>query len=261
MVARGKVAHGDAATRAETVTEARGKLRGVIALDGPSGTGKTTVSRGLAVRLDAAYLDTGAMYRAATLAVLRAGLDPAGPAASAVAAEADIRVGTDPSASTVTLRGEDVAAEIRSGPVTDAVSVVSAHADVRARLVALQRRIIDDVLAGQVGGIVVEGRDIGTVVAPDAALKVYLTASAEVRAARRNQQDRAAGRGGDLAATLSAVRRRDSLDSGRALSPLRAAPDAVTVDTTDLDVEDVLDLVFALADQRGLVAEVVRSSR
>jgi CMP/dCMP kinase len=225
-------------------------LHGVIALDGPSGTGKSTVARSLAKRLGAAYLDTGAMYRAATLAVLRAGLAPDSPEAAILAAAADVRVGTDPGAPTVALGDDDVAAEIRGAPVTGAVSAVSAHAGVRDRLVAQQRGIID----GVGSGIVVEGRDIGTVVVPAAALKVYLTASEEVRASRRDGQDRAAGRGGDLAATLLAVRRRDTLDSGRMVSPLRAAPDAVIVDTSELDVAAVLDRVIALAERRGLLA-------
>jgi cytidylate kinase len=155
------------------------------------------------------------------------------------------------------LADEDVAEEIRSAAVSAAVSAVSAHAGVRERLVSHQRRIIDRVLAGSTGGIVVEGRDIGTVVAPDAGLKVYLTASEEIRASRRDEQDRAAGRGGDLAATLVAVQRRDSLDSGRALSPLRAAPDAVLVDSTELNISGVLDRVLELAQERGLLTGAV----
>jgi cytidylate kinase len=244
-------------TMADTEVGSFGTLRGVIALDGPSGTGKSTVSRTLAARLGAAYLDTGAMYRAVTIAVLRAGVEPEAAEASALAAEAPIQVGTDPRSPTIMLADEDVAAEIRGAAVSAAVSAVSAHAGVRERLVSHQRRIIDEVLAGSTGGIVVEGRDIGTVVAPDAALKVYLTASEEIRASRRDEQDRAAGRGGDLAATLVAVQRRDSLDSGRALSPLRAAPDAVLVDSTELNISDVLDRVLELAQERGLLTGAV----
>jgi cytidylate kinase len=227
----------------------------VIALDGPSGTGKSTVARTLAARLCAAYLDTGAMYRAATLAVLRAGLDPEGEQAAALAAAADIHLGTHPDAPGVVLAGEDVAHEIRGVEVTGAVSAVSAHPLVRERLVAHQRRVIAAATGREQGGIVVEGRDIGTVVAPDAGLKIYLTASAEIRAARRDAQDRKAGRGGDLAATLASVQRRDSLDSGRALSPLHAAADAVTVDTSGLSVPAVLEVVLALAGERGLLRD------
>jgi cytidylate kinase len=238
---------------------ASGALRGVIALDGPSGTGKSTVSRTLADRLGAAYLDTGAMYRAVTVAVVRAGLVPDSASAAVLAADASIAVGTDPRSPTIVLAGEDVATEIRGAAVSAAVSAVSAHAGVRERLVAHQRRIIADALAGSRGGIVVEGRDIGTVVAPDAALKVYLTASEEVRAARRDEQDRAAGRGGDLAATLVAVQRRDSLDSSRALSPLRAARDAVLVDSSGLDIPAVVECVLALAGERGLISRTRES--
>ncbi|HTF48541.1 MAG TPA: (d)CMP kinase [Pseudonocardia sp.] len=229
------------------------RLRGVVALDGPSGTGKSTVARRLARQLAAGYLDTGAMYRAATLAVLRAGVDPADPEAVPVAVRAVVEVGTDPASPAVQLAGEDVAVEIRGEPVTSAVSAVSAHPEVRQRLVDQQRRIIASVLASGRQGIVVEGRDIGTVVAPEAPLKVYLTASAQVRARRRGNQDRRAGRGGDQASTLVAVQRRDELDSGRVTSPLRPAEDAVVLDTTELDVPGVLTALRRLATERGLV--------
>jgi cytidylate kinase len=229
-------------------------LNGVVALDGPSGTGKSTVARRLALELHASYLDTGSMYRAVTLAVLRAGPEPDTAAAVAVALAAPIQVGTDPSAPTIRLAGEDVAVEIREEPVTAAVSAVSAHPEVRRRLVAMQQGIIADVLADPArAGIVVEGRDIGTVVAPQAPLKVYLTASDEVRASRRSSQDRIAGRVGDHARTLVAVQRRDALDSGRATSPLRAAVDAVTLDTSELDVAEVLGALRAMVEERGLV--------
>jgi cytidylate kinase len=166
---------------------------------------------------------------------------------------ATIEVGTDPANPTVRLNGEDVAEEIRGEAVTSAVSVVSAYPEVRERLVAQQRRIVADVLAGGRAGVVVEGRDIGTVVVPDAPLKVYLTATAEVRATRRGDQDRRAGRIGDAASTLLAVRRRDELDSARPTSPLRPSVDAVQLDTTELDVPDVLTALRELADQRGMI--------
>jgi cytidylate kinase len=223
-------------------------------MDGPSGTGKSTVSRRLARTCGAAYLDTGAMYRAVTLAVLRAGLDADAPEAqvAAIAAAAHLRSGTDPSAPTIELDGEDVEAEIRGGPVTQLVSAVSAHPSVRALLVVRQRALVADALSGT-GGAVVEGRDIGSVVLPDAPLKVYLTATAEVRAARRAAQDRKAGRPADEAAVLADVRRRDGLDSTRATSPLHAAPDAVVLDTDDLSVDAVLTTLLALAHERGLL--------
>jgi cytidylate kinase len=230
------------------------RLRGVVALDGPSGTGKSTVARRLAGQVGARYLDTGAMYRAVTLAVLRAGLDPASAEAERVAGAATVEVGTDPSAPSVRLAGEDVSREIRGEAVTAAVSAVSAHAEVRRALVDQQRGIIAAALAGEPGGIVVEGRDIGTVVAPEAPLKVYLTASAEVRAHRRMGQDRRAGRAGDHASTLVSVQRRDELDSGRVTSPLRSAADAVTLDSTELDVGGVLGALRGLLGERRLLA-------
>jgi CMP/dCMP kinase len=225
-----------------------GRLHGVVAMDGPSGTGKSTVSRRLAQVCGAAYLDTGAMYRAVTLAVLRAGVAPDGPDAVAVAVAADLESVTDPAAPKIRLAGEDVEAEIRGPEVTQAVSAVSALPEVRAVLVKRQRELI----AG-VDGIVVEGRDIGSVVVPDAPLKVYLTASEEVRAARRGAQDRKAGRLADDSAVLADVRRRDQLDSTRKTSPLHAAPDALVLDTDTLSVDDVLDELLRLVCERGLV--------
>lgn len=229
-------------------------LRGVVAVDGPAGTGKSTVARRLAASLGAGYLDTGAMYRAAALGVLRAGVDPAEPAAvCAVVARRHIEVGTDPDAPSVLLDGEDVSTEIRGPAVTTAVSPVSATSQVRELLVARQRRIISDATAGG-GGIVVEGRDIGTVVAPDAPLKVFLTATAAQRAARRATQDGV----DDLAEVRRAVERRDRFDSSRAASPLCAADDAVELDTTTLDIDAVLRRLHELAVARGLVVSAVR---
>ncbi|MBC3191643.1 (d)CMP kinase [Pseudonocardia sp. C8] len=228
-------------------------LRGVVAMDGPSGTGKSTVSRRLAQAFTAAYLDTGAMYRAATLAALRAGLtDLASDAEIArVATGACMKSGTDPAAPTITLDGEDVSAEIRGPEVTAFVSAVSAVPQVRTELVARQHGLIAAAVE-QGGGIVVEGRDIGTVVVPDAPLKVYLTASPEVRAARRGRQDAKAGRQTDLHVTLADVERRDRLDSSRRISPLYAAADALVLDTDRLSADAVLDRLRALVVERGL---------
>ena len=233
-----------------------GELRGVVALDGPSGTGKSSVARRLANSLGARYLDTGAMYRAVTLAVLRAGVDPTdADQVVEVALSSTLELGTDPSHATTRLDGADVGAEIRGQDVTLAVSPVSAVGEVRDLLVAEQRRIIAAALE-HAGGIVVEGRDIGTVVVPDAELKVYLTASPEARAQRRSRQDSAAGRSATLDATLADVQRRDDYDSTRKVSPLRPADDAVELDTTSLDLAGTVAALLNLVDQRGLrVAE------
>ena len=231
-----------------------GRLHGVVAMDGPSGTGKSTVSRRLAVSCGAAYLDTGAMYRALTLAVLRAGLDGEAPGSAevAVAAVAGVRSVTDPQAPALLLDDEDVEPEIRGPEVTRAVSAVSAFAEVRTALVDRQRQLIATAL-GESGGIVVEGRDIGSVVVPDAPLKVYLTASDEIRAARRAAQDRKAGRDSDPGTVLADVRRRDRLDSTRKVSPLHAAPDALVLDTDGLSVDAVLARLLELVAERGMV--------
>jgi CMP/dCMP kinase len=203
---------------------------GVVALDGPSGTGKSTVARRLAMKLGARYLDTGAMYRAATVAVLRAGVDLNDPVGITRVAEASkIVISTDPEQASITLDGEPVDAEIRSAETTAAVSAVSAVAAVRALMVDAQRELIED------GGIVVEGRDIGSVVWPTARPKVFLTASPEARAVRR-----AGELGGEVADVAADIRRRDELDSTRAASPLRQAPDAVELDTTDLHIDEVV---------------------
>lgn len=229
-----------------------GELRGVIALDGPSGTGKSTVARRLATALGAGYLDTGAMYRTVTLAVLRAEVDPHDAATVGELAEkVDLRISTDPGDQDVRLGEESVNAEIRGQAVTLAVSAVSAVPKVRELLRLRQWQIIDEVCTLH-GGVVVEGRDIGTAIAPDAPLKVFLTASADARALRRANQDAAEGRRSTVDATRADVERRDGLDSSRAASPLQPAADAVWLDTTDLDIEGVLDRILGLVDERGL---------
>jgi len=218
-----------------------------IAVDGPAGTGKSSVSRGLARSVEARYLDTGAMYRIVTLAVLRAGVDlDDADAVGAAAAGVDLAVGYDPDEDRSYLAGEDVSAEIRGDEVTKAVSAVSAVPAVRARLVQLQRELA----AGQ-GSVVVEGRDIGTVVLPDADVKIFLTASAEERARRRNDQNIASGFGDDYEAVLADVKRRDHLDSTRKVSPLRAADDALVVDTSDMTESQVVAHLLELVKQRA----------
>ena len=226
----------------------------VVAVDGPSGSGKSTVSRRVARALDLRYLDTGAMYRAATWAVLQAGVDltDAGAIAATVAA-ARIEASTDPTAPGISVDGTPVDRAIRGSAVTQAVSAVSAVPAVRAQLVAQQRELT----AG--GGFVVEGRDIGTVVLPDAPVKVFLTASEAARASRRHGQDSssrprvganatvAPARAAALAAVQADLARRDRLDSGRTTSPLLQAPDAVALDTTSMTLDEAVAAVLALA--------------
>jgi cytidylate kinase len=217
-------------------------FRGQITLDGPSGTGKSSVARGVAARLEAAYLDTGAMYRAATVAVLDAGIDPEdADAVARTVATARIEVGTEAGVELVQVDGVDVAARIRGVEVTRNVSAVSAVPAVRRQLVDQQRALV-----AAADAVVVEGRDIGTVVLPDATLKIYLTAAPEVRAERRAGQlgitDPA-----EIDALAHDLRRRDEYDSSRADSPLRPADDAIVVDSTDLDQQGVVERIVELA--------------
>jgi CMP/dCMP kinase len=222
----------------------------VVAIDGPAGTGKSSVSKGVARALQARYLDTGAMYRIVTLAVLRAGIDPADQAAvAATAATVKLSVGFDPDEDRSYLDGEDVSTEIRGDGVTQAVSAVSSVPAVRTRLVALQRTLADGA-----GSVVVEGRDIGTVVLPDADVKIFLTASPETRARRRNDQNVAAGLPDDYQGVLADVRRRDHLDSTRAMSPLRAASDAVVLDTSAMTESEVIAHLLGLVRLRSEAA-------
>lgn len=217
---------------------------GVVALDGPSGTGKSTVARGLAARLGAQYLDTGAMYRAATWAVLRARVSPADAVAVTTTVErAAIGISTDPAAPGVMVDGVPVDVEIRSAAVTGAVSAVSAIPAVRLMLVAAQRSLIEGALV-QGRPIVVEGRDIGSVVWPSAQPKVYLTASAAVRAERRAGELGHRAAVGEVAADIE---RRDRFDSTRAVSPLVQAPDAVELDTTTLQIDEVVNRLVDMA--------------
>ncbi len=203
----------------------------VVAVDGPSGSGKSTVSRRLATAIDGVYLDTGAMYRAVTWAVLQAGADLDDPEAIAkIAEETELSIGTDPLAPRFAANGIGVDEPIRGAEVTSAVSAVAAVPAVRQQLVALQRSII-----ASFPRIVVEGRDIASVVAPDAELKVYLTASAAARARRRSAEDAT-----DVAATEADLARRDQLDSSRTTDPLRQACDAIEVDTTGLSIDQVV---------------------
>ena len=218
----------------------------VVAIDGPAGTGKSSVSKGLAQALEARYLDTGAMYRMVTLAVLRAGIEPTdAQAVGRIVSTVQMSVDYDPDGDRYFLAGENVSAEIRGDAVTQAVSAVSSVPAVRTRLVDLQRHMVN---GG--GNVVVEGRDIGTVVLPDAPVKIFLTASAETRARRRNDQNVAAGLADDYDGVLADVRRRDHLDSTRAVSPLRAAADAVIVDTSEMTEDQVIAHLLQLVQER-----------
>ncbi len=210
----------------------------VVAVDGTSGSGKSSTCRAVADRLGLRYLDTGAMYRAVAWWMLQHDVNIYEVnEVSARAATPRLESGTDPLNPTITLDGVDVAVAIRSDAVNAAVSPVSAVPAVRARLVELQRAII----AG--GGIVVEGRDIGSVVWPDAGLKVYLTADPTARAARRAAE---AG-SDDVTATQESLLHRDRIDSGRAVAPLTMPNGAVHIDTTDLTLDQVVDRVVSLA--------------
>jgi cytidylate kinase len=211
----------------------------VVAIDGPSGSGKSTVARGVAARLGLEVLDTGAMYRAVTLAALERGIDLHDAAACATVADAASIVVDG----TVHLDGRDVSAEIRGPEVTGAVSTVSAHPGVRAVLVARQRDWVE-----AHGGGVVEGRDIGTVVFPDAPVKVFLTASDVTRAVRRARDEADAARDIAIDAVAADLARRDALDSNRATSPLAVADDALVVDNTTRDVDDVVDEIVRRAE-------------
>lgn len=223
------------------MTKKESEVAAVIAIDGPSGSGKSSTSRGVARKLGFAYLDTGAMYRAVAWATLCRGIEPQDAAnVGALVGGLDIRAGTDPEMPGICVDGVDVSGPIRSHEVTAAVSHVASVPRVREVLVALQRAII----AASPGGIVVEGRDIGTTVAPGARLKIYLVADPAARAARR-----AAEVEGDLAATQQSLLHRDRIDSSRATSPLAQAADAIVVDGTHLTLPEVIDSICRLVPE------------
>lgn len=221
----------------------------IIAIDGPAGSGKSSVAKGVAVRLGFKYLDTGAMYRAVTWRALAIGVDLAdGDAVAAVVAQSPIEfahVAGDPFPTGVRVAGTDVTAQIRTPAVDGAVSAVSRIAVVRDAMVAQQRAL------GGVGDIVVEGRDIGTVVFPDAEIKIFLTASPEERARRRAIQQAESGIESDSADVHEAIVRRDKADSTREISPLKPAADAVQLDSTGLTLAQVVERVCEIARERG----------
>jgi cytidylate kinase len=203
----------------------------IIAIDGPAGSGKSTVAKALAARLGLDYLDTGAMYRSVTFSALRRGIDPSdADVVARIVPDIEITVGPEG----VVVDGVDASIEIRGPEVNRAVSIVAANPQVRAEMVQRQR----DWVAKRGGGVL-EGRDIGTVVFPDAELKVYLTADPEVRAARRSKEVTDL----DYETVAADLARRDALDQGRDVSPLSEAADAVVVDTTGRSIEDIVDLI------------------
>lgn len=216
----------------------------IIAIDGPSGSGKSSTSRGVAERLGLRYIDTGAMYRAMTWWVLANGIDVDDPAALAArCGEPVIELRDDPADPGVSVDGRDVSLDIREGPVADAVSRVAAVPQVRERLVVSQRSMVDDAVA--VGsGVVMEGRDIGTVVLPDADLKIYLTADVEARAARRALEESERSGEGSVTSVQANLQSRDALDTTRTVSPLQQAADAIAIDGTHLSLDEVIDAVI-----------------
>lgn len=219
----------------------------VVAVDGPSGSGKSSVAKGVARDFGYRYLDTGAMYRAATWWALHQHVDLHDQeAVERAVRDATLVSGTDPDAPSISVGDIDVSGPIRGPEVTSAVSIVSAIPGVRAHMRDLQRACAAEALAADTG-IVVEGRDIGSEVLPDAAVKVYLTADPAVRAARRAAQDADSDHGTDgVAATEEALRRRDHLDSTREHSPLRVHEGATVVDATHLDLDQTIGAVSDL---------------
>jgi len=221
----------------------------VVAIDGPSGSGKSSVSRAVATQLGWRYLDTGAMYRAITAWMLEHAVDVNdGSAVASSSSQPTLRITTDPDVASISVDGRDVTVEIRSDQVTAAVSAVSAVPEVRARLVDLQREAVNHAM-DEGRGIVVEGRDIGTIVLPDADVKIFLTASETERARRRTDElveQRQDPEAGDVTSTAAAIARRDHADSTRAVSPLAHADDAYMIDATDLSLDEVVARVLGL---------------
>ena len=217
--------------------------RPVVAIDGPAGAGKSTAARRLAERLGFVLVDTGALYRGVALAAHEAGVAwDDGPALGALAARLDLSFSLGPGAvPRLHIDGVDRSAEIRTPHISDGASKVSSQPEVRAALLDVQRAL------GREGGVVLEGRDIGTVVFPDAELKVFLTASAEERARRRHAELEARGVPSRYRDILAGMRERDARDRGRAIAPLVPAADAVVLDSSDLDLEAVVERLAALA--------------
>lgn len=223
-----------------------GSRKLVIAIDGPAASGKTTTAALVAERLGYLFVDTGAMYRALALKSIRLGLEAADAAAlEALARRTEIALRPDGRRARVLLDGENVTGEIRRSDVSDRASRIAEHPGVRERMVELQRAL------GAAGGVVMEGRDIGTVVFPEADVKVFLVASVEERARRRRGDIAAKGRAPPLEAVRGEIEMRDRRDAGRAASPLRRAEGAIEIDTTSLSIEDQVEAVLRVAEQAG----------
>lgn len=221
----------------------------VICIDGPAASGKTTIAKILAERLGYFYLDTGVLYRAITWVALQQGISPSdGETLAKLAGDTTIEVKAappgDPRQTVVLADGDDVSLAIRTPQVDANVSEVSAHPDVRTALIDVQRSVADK------GGVILAGRDAGTVVWPGAEVKLFLVASEEERARRRQKQAEAQGMKVDFDTVLAELRRRDAYDSGRAVAPLKAATDAIVVDTTSMTIEQVVDKVLELFQQK-----------
>ena len=217
-----------------------------IAIDGPSASGKSTTARMVARRLGYTYIDTGAMYRALTWAAINEGIAPVERERLAdLARRVSIELGQDERRTLVSVNGENVSEEIRQPEVTRSVSEVSAHRDVRERMVELQREL------GRSGGVVLDGRDIGTVVFPEAELKIFLVADIDARARRRREELRSKGVEMDEEMVAIDLAERDRKDEEREESPLRAAEDAVRIDTSGLTIEEQVEQVIRLAEQVG----------
>ena len=220
----------------------------VIAIDGPAGAGKSTVAQKLAARLGLNYVDSGATYRAAALKVLEAGVSAEDETAVVeVIARTEIRFTTDDASSSVWLDGRDVTQAIRTSEVTLAAARVSRLSEVRKKLITLQRNLV------QGHGVVMEGRDIGTVVFPEAPLKIFLKADVEERARRRLDQDRQEGRASTLEQTAYEIGRRDQLDAERKISPLVPASDAIEIDSTHLTADQVVEHILEVVRERKLI--------
>jgi cytidylate kinase len=219
----------------------------IIAIDGPSGAGKSTLGRMIARELNMLYIDTGAMYRAVAFAVIESGVSTADKEAVArVAESAEINLAGDPDSLRVTLNGLDISDEIRTEQVSHTASVISVIGEVRRALVGRQREM------GRRGSVVLDGRDIGTVVFPEADIKFFLTAAPEERATRRYEEDRLKKQDVTFEETLADINTRDQRDSTRADSPLAIAEDAVVIDSTELSIEDVFERMMEVIRQRQM---------